>query len=103
MGVKMTYRRRHYNCSPGCKIHTAYIRVNKKWKRVGQFYTKCGQFKLDKPLQNEAKNVHEKPKIIVKPIAYTIPQSRVSQISDKELWHLCNSLDRFKGWCDDNL
>lgn len=86
----MTYRRYHYNCDPGCKIRVAYTREGKKWQRIGQFYTKCGQFKLDKPSQSETKIVQEQ-KIIVESTHGILEPCR-PQISDKELWYLCNSL-----------
>ena len=86
----MTYLRRHYNCESGCKIHTAYIRVGKKWKRVGQFHTICGQFKLDKSLKCEIEVVQEEPKIIES--TPKMHELYKMQISDQELFHLCNSL-----------
>jgi hypothetical protein len=90
----MAYRRPHYNCETGCKIHTAYIRVGTKWKRIGQFYTKCGRFKLDKPLQPEIVQKETEP---ITMSTRRIPESNKPQISDEELLHLCNSLSRYKG------
>lgn len=59
-------------------------------KRIGQFYTKCGQFKLDKPLRSETKVIQKEPSIIVS--TPKMPDQYRPQISDKELWYLCNSL-----------
>jgi hypothetical protein len=78
----MAYRRPHYNCEPGCKIHTAYIRVGTKLKRIGQFYTKCGQFKLDKPLQPEIVQKETEP---ITMSTRRTPEPDRLQISDAEL------------------
>lgn len=41
----MTSYNIHYDCRvPGCYIRSAYIRINKNWKRIGTYFTGCKGF-----------------------------------------------------------
>jgi len=41
----MTYRKPHLNCSESnCQSYSAYIRVQKKWIKAGEYNSKCRTF-----------------------------------------------------------
>jgi len=41
----MVYRKPHLDCSEGnCKSYSAYIRVQKKWIKAGEYNSKCRTF-----------------------------------------------------------
>lgn len=41
----MTYRKPHYDCDEnGCQSYSAYIRVQKKWIKAGEYHSVCKGF-----------------------------------------------------------
>jgi len=43
--IKMVYRKSHVDCSQNnCQSYSAYIRVQKKWIKAGEYNSKCKSF-----------------------------------------------------------
>jgi len=41
----MVYRKQHLGCTErNCNSYTAYIRVQKKWTKAGEYNSKCSTF-----------------------------------------------------------
>ena len=41
----MVYRKPHFDCSEeNCQSYSAYIRVQKKWTKAGEYNSKCHTF-----------------------------------------------------------
>ena len=53
----MVYRNEHINCNEAeCKYLTAYVRIERKWTRIGHFGSECEKFEaLD--LQQEEQDM----------------------------------------------
>ncbi|MEO9307489.1 MAG: hypothetical protein ABI342_04150 [Nitrososphaera sp.] len=91
----MTNLRRHYKCQPGCMVYTSYIRIKNRWRRIGQYGTKCHQFIPD-VLQNDTTPAGTKPPSMppTEQIQASLPIDNSHQVSDKELSELCNLLGK---------
>jgi hypothetical protein len=62
MAGKVMYRNEHFNCNESeCKNLTAYVRIEGKWTRIGNYGSECEKFEaLD--LQQEEKDRLDKEK-----------------------------------------
>ncbi len=50
----MVYQNLHFNCSePNCKSYSAYVRIKKKWVKVGQYNSKCFKFTPNHLIEKE--------------------------------------------------
>ena len=48
----MAYRKPHLDCSESnCQSYSAYIRVQKKWVKAGEYNSKCRTFTPDKDVK----------------------------------------------------
>jgi len=48
----MVYRKPHLDCSESnCQSYSAYIRVQKKWRKAGEYNSKCRTFTPDKDVK----------------------------------------------------
>ena len=48
----MSYRKLHYGCSEStCQSYSAYIRVQKKWIKAGEYNSKCRTFTPSKDVK----------------------------------------------------
>lgn len=78
-------------------VRTAYTRIEKKWNRIGEYYTLCHQFKPDSDsgemiilaLEKRGIDISAETDISERSAIYT-----TYQISDKQLLDLCNSLGK---------
>ena len=57
----MTYIKRHFQCKSDCKTFATYIRVNKKWKKIGEYHTSCKTFS---PLQESESKVYTELELV---------------------------------------